>query len=51
VLTKNKKDQIKMSKRGQSSFSHDKFIKEGKKKQNGNKQINNSLKTSSKMIF
>jgi len=51
VLTKNKKDQIKMSKRGQSSFSHDKFIKEGIKKQNGNKQINNSLKTSSKMIF
>jgi hypothetical protein len=33
-----------MSKRGQSRFSHDKFIKEGRKKQNGNKQINNSLK-------
>jgi len=32
VLTKNKKDHIKMSKRGQSSFSHDKFIKEGIKK-------------------
>merc|ERR1711928_144651 len=48
---KTKKDHIKMSKRGQSRFSHDKFIKEGRKKQNGNKQINNSLKTSSKMIF
>jgi len=35
VLTKNKKDQIKMSKRGQSSFSHDKFIKEGIKNKMG----------------
>merc|ERR1712203_1319561 len=35
LCVKNKKDHIKMSKRGQSRFSHDKFIKEGRKNKMG----------------